>query len=46
MNTLLDQELSADHQTRLHDGLRDFDMEEEPHGQRTFRTVSLGSPIA
>lgn len=29
MNVLLDQELSADHQTRLHDGLRDFDMEEE-----------------
>lgn len=29
MNVLLDQELSADHQTRLLDGLRDFDMEEE-----------------
>lgn len=29
MNVLLDQDLSADHQTRLHDGLRDFDMEEE-----------------
>jgi len=29
MNVLLDQELSADHQTRLLDGLREFDMEEE-----------------
>jgi len=25
MNVLLDQDLTADHQTRLHDGLRDFD---------------------
>jgi hypothetical protein len=25
MNTLLDQDLSADHQTRLRDGLRDYD---------------------